>query len=546
MVALLEPDEGMSVYDPVCGPGELLLEAVRYLQRSGRDPRTLRLYGEEKDPTLAEAADALLGQNCIKERFIRPGDPLIEPRFCAPEKTCALRQFDRVLANPPFSRPSWGYDQWKCDPFGRAGYGRPPRTYADWAYVLHMLASLKTDGCMAILMPYGALSRSRVESEIREALVLSDTLEAVVGLGLVTETSSPVAVLVFRRDRPPERRRRVLILNGAPRRDSKKSRTLSDDQVKLLVDCVKGVENVPNLCRVLTLEEVREGHFDLNPNRYFVMNSDALDGVGADVRAHRPNGGRAGADADEDEVRASTELDSARRKRDKESCELLTLGLGTTRRDKTRWGEIPSHWRLLPLREVLVGDGLRNGIKPKEGNNVEVLCVRQKDISLDGRINTEFVKRMKLRVANPRHCAVEPCDVLMRRVHASRERCGRAALLLSVPSLMVCASGVIRLRANNSRIDPLILLHWLHIPRIREHLVSGMTCSGKVSINQEHLCTLECPLIEDMAERQEIASRLRALDDAVSVAALELSSLQEARGCASMERGPQRKAKRTP
>jgi len=127
MVALLEPDEGMSVYDPVCGSAELLLEAAQYVKRAGKDPRKLSLYGEEENPIAASDAKIKLAPHGFKRWSIRAGDALTDPQFVTREDQHTLFRFDRVLANPHFSRRSWGRDKWVCDPFGRhRGFTCPP------------------------------------------------------------------------------------------------------------------------------------------------------------------------------------------------------------------------------------------------------------------------------------------------------------------------------------------------------------------------------------------------------------------------------------
>ncbi len=235
MAALLAPDEGMRVYDPACGSGELLLETGEHLRRRGKDVSKLRLYGEEMDPSLAEMAPKVLRQSGVKAVDIRHGNALARPQFHDEREPFpsrrVLTRFDRALANPRFSLSNWGRDAWRGDEFGRDEHGVPPRSYADWAYVAHMLTSLEPEGRMAILLPYGALHRSRVETAIRRSLIEKDKLEAVIALGCVTETTSQVAILLFRHAKPSDRQHQVLFLDVAPAEPSTTHHLLDNDAI---------------------------------------------------------------------------------------------------------------------------------------------------------------------------------------------------------------------------------------------------------------------------------------------------------------------------
>src|SRR3954451_10159988 len=143
LVQLLDPQEGESIYDPTCGSGGMLVEAVNQVRAHGQDPRTLRLYGQEVQATTAAIARMNLYLHDIETFSIKRGDTLRDPRFRQADGS--LTRFDVVIANPPFSigkDTPWGFEQWGEDPFGRAALGVPPRSFADFAFVEHMLASM--------------------------------------------------------------------------------------------------------------------------------------------------------------------------------------------------------------------------------------------------------------------------------------------------------------------------------------------------------------------------------------------------------------------
>lgn len=111
------------------------------------------------------------------------GDTLRDPKHLVSEGSKVIKTFDRVLANPPFSLKSWGYNEWRDgDKFGRDIYGCPPQSYGDPAFVQHMVASLKQNGMMAVVLPHGVLFRCGNEGKIRKDLLEDDLIEAIIGL----------------------------------------------------------------------------------------------------------------------------------------------------------------------------------------------------------------------------------------------------------------------------------------------------------------------------------------------------------------------------
>jgi hypothetical protein len=180
MVEILRPEEGMTVYDPACGSGGMLLEAVHFMERQRRRTRSRSPYGQEKNLNTWAICKMSLFLHDIDDAFIERGDTLLDPKHLSGEKV--LKRFDLVLANPPFSLSPWGHEEWKKgDKFGRDTYGCPPKSYGDLAFVQHMVASLKSNGRMAVVVPHGVLFRGGEEGKIRKGLLEDDLIEAVVG-----------------------------------------------------------------------------------------------------------------------------------------------------------------------------------------------------------------------------------------------------------------------------------------------------------------------------------------------------------------------------
>ena len=270
MVEILRPWAGMTVYDPTCGSGGLLLAAVHYLERHGTDASSVKLYGQDKNPTAQAICMMSLILHGIDATRVVQGDTLLEPRHLGSDG--GLERFDLVLANPPFSLKPWGHESWsQGDPFGRDTYGCPPKSNGDFAFIEHMIASLKSTGRMAVVCPHGVLFRGGYEGKIRRGIIEDDLVEAVVGLGpnLFPGTPIPAAVLVINKAKAAERRGKVLFVNGekdfvaATRQNS-----LSDFNVETLANAVHSFEDVNLLCRVVTLDEIRAHGHSLNIGLY--------------------------------------------------------------------------------------------------------------------------------------------------------------------------------------------------------------------------------------------------------------------------------------
>ena len=270
MVRLLAPEEGMTIYDPTCGAGGMLLESVRYMMRQGLKADGVTLYGQEKNLTTWAICKMSLFLRGINKIFVESGDTLLNPKHFS--STSVLKKFDRVIANPPFSLKKWGHPQWsEGDPYDRDVYGCPPRTYGDLAFVQHMIASLNDKGRMAVVVPHGVLFRSNAEARIRKGIIEADLIEAVVGVGpnLFYGTSIPAAILLLNKDKPRQRKGKIIIVNGAKEIvEGKNQNTLSEVHINKLVGAVRMYTDRELFCRVVSIGEIRENDYNLNLVRY--------------------------------------------------------------------------------------------------------------------------------------------------------------------------------------------------------------------------------------------------------------------------------------
>jgi type I restriction enzyme M protein len=213
MTQMLEIAPGDSVYDPTCGSGGMLLSAAEELRRQGKEHRTLKLYGQERNLTTSAIARMNLFLHGIEDFHVIRDDTLANPAFLDGDK---LRRFDVVLANPPYSIKAWDRTAWQTDKWGRNLYGTPPQGRADYAFWQHILASMKPDtGRCAILFPHGVLFRDE-EADMRAKMIQADVIEAVLRLGPNLFYNSPMeaCVVICRSKKPRDRNGKILFIDA--------------------------------------------------------------------------------------------------------------------------------------------------------------------------------------------------------------------------------------------------------------------------------------------------------------------------------------------
>lgn len=240
MTLILDAQPGESVYDPTCGTGGMLLSAAVELKRQGKEHRNLKLYGQELNLMSSSIARMNLFLHGIVDFEIRRGNTLARPSFLAGDR---LQQFDVILANPPYSIKAWDRELWAADPYGRNRFGTPPQGRADYAFFQHILASMKErTGRCAILFPHGVLFRDE-ERAMREAIVESDLIDCVLGLGPGLFYNSPMeaCVIFCRTEKPAQRRDKILFVNAVDEYERRDAQSfLSAENVARIVGWYRG------------------------------------------------------------------------------------------------------------------------------------------------------------------------------------------------------------------------------------------------------------------------------------------------------------------
>lgn len=285
LVEIVNPRPGMSVYDPTCGSGGMLIQTRDYVTECGGNPKDLSFYGQESIGTTWSICKMNMLLHGIPDADIRQEDTLRKPQHKAENNE--LKRFDRILANPPFSQ---NYIRKDIDYPGRFQVWLPEKgKKADLMFVQHMLSVLKADGKMAVVMPHGVLFRGGEEKEARKYFIERGWLEAVIGLpaGLFYGTGIPACVLVFDK-KDAATRRDVLFINADREfREGKAQNFLRPEDLSKIVHVHRERKTVDAYARLVPHVEIKEEDWNCNIRRYV---DNAPPPEPHDVRAHLQGG----------------------------------------------------------------------------------------------------------------------------------------------------------------------------------------------------------------------------------------------------------------
>jgi len=268
LIALLvDPKEGDDICDPTCGSASLLMKCGQLVKKNNKGSKKYALYGQEAIGStwaLAKMNMFLHGEDNHK---IKWGDTIRNPQLL--DKNERLQHFDVVVANPPFSLEKWGHDDAENDKHGRFRRGIPPKTKGDYAFILHMIETLKPKtGRMGVVVPHGVLFRGSSEGKIRQQLIEENLLDTVIGLPekLFYGTGIPAAVLVFKKNKSDEK---VLFIDASREyKDGKNQNFLTEEHLQKILDTAKARKNVDKYAYLATQEEIKENDYNLNIPRY--------------------------------------------------------------------------------------------------------------------------------------------------------------------------------------------------------------------------------------------------------------------------------------
>ena len=268
LVSLLKPSAGMRIYDPTSGSGGMLIQTRNYLIAQGDNPQNLSLFGQEMNLNTWAICKMNMFLHGVFNADIRKGDTLGDPQHLSGGE---LMSFDRVIANPPFSLAKWGKEEAESDPYGRYPYGTPPKDSGDLAFIQHMIASLNAKGKMGVVVPHGVLFRGSSERDIRRGILEDDLLEAVIGLpsSLFYGTGIPAALLIINKNKPDERKQKVIFINSELEyAEGKNQNKLRDVDIQHVLSVYDAFEDTRRYSKVVDIQTIRDNDYNLNIRRY--------------------------------------------------------------------------------------------------------------------------------------------------------------------------------------------------------------------------------------------------------------------------------------
>lgn len=282
LVEILDPQPEESVYDPASASNGMLIVAYKHVEegKGKKEANKLFLYGQEANQKTLALGRMNLYIHDIKNANIAYGDTLLYPKF---KEHDGVKQFDIVIANPPWNQDGYEEEVLKKGDFykKRFSYGPTTKQSADWAWIQHMLASAKDNpGRVGVVIDNGCLFRSGAEKSIRSQVLEDDLVECVVLLPekLFYNTGAPGAIIIFNKNKPADRKRRVLFINASEEYgkhpDVRKLNHLADDNIKNIVEAYREFKDQPGFTTVASIEEIRENDYNLNVTLYAYLEQE--------------------------------------------------------------------------------------------------------------------------------------------------------------------------------------------------------------------------------------------------------------------------------
>lgn len=266
LATILEPVEGDQICDPACGSGSLLIKCGAMVRKNSGSKK-YALFGQEAIGSTWALAKMNMFLHGEDNHRIEWGDTIRNPLLL--DKDGQLLQFDVVTANPPFSLDKWGHEDASSDPYGRFHRGVPPKTKGDYAFISHMIETLKAStGRMGVVVPHGVLFRASSEGKIRQQLIEENLLDTVIGLPekLFFGTGIPAAILIFKKNKSDDK---VLFIDASNEfKSGKNQNQLTDSNIAKVIETYKARESVDKYAYLASFDEIKENDFNLNIPRY--------------------------------------------------------------------------------------------------------------------------------------------------------------------------------------------------------------------------------------------------------------------------------------
>jgi type I restriction enzyme M protein len=268
LATILEPQEGDQICDPACGSGSLLMKCGRMIRNNFNGSKKYALFGQEAIGSTWALSKMNMFLHGEDNHRIEWGDTIRHPLLTEKDGS-GLLHFDIVTANPPFSLDKWGHEGAADDEYGRFRRGVPPKTKGDYAFISHMIETLKPEsGRMGVVVAHGVLFRASSEGKIRQQLIEENLLDTVIGLPekMFFGTSIPAAILLFKKHKTDDK---VLFIDASREfKLGKNQNQLTTDNIQKIIDTCKARETTDKYSYLATFDELKENDFNLNIPRY--------------------------------------------------------------------------------------------------------------------------------------------------------------------------------------------------------------------------------------------------------------------------------------
>ncbi|MEH2354509.1 N-6 DNA methylase [Nostoc sp.] len=268
MVKLINTQQETSIYDPACGSGEFLAEAVKFIKKIGGNLSQVNIYGQNTDIHKYATAKTNLILHGIDSPDIRIGNAILEPCFVKDGKA---RLFDVVLSNPPFNLKYLPMDLMQVNYPSRFSYGVPSNGIGDFLFIQHILSSLNNTGKAAVLLPRGVLFREGDEGEIRRKIIEADLIEAVIELApkLFYYTSIPVVIMIFNRRKL--NKNKILFIDASREYEAVKGHSLLHcKHIDHIVSTYRSFSDEEGFAKLETVEKIADNKYNLSVNCYVI------------------------------------------------------------------------------------------------------------------------------------------------------------------------------------------------------------------------------------------------------------------------------------
>jgi type I restriction enzyme M protein len=453
---------GGTVYDATAGISNIIVSAYDHAKEQGIE---ISVFGQEINEELFIIGKLNLFLNNIlpEKGDIKLGDTIIEPKWLENNR---IKQFDYVLTNYPFGVRDWGYEFAVNEPYGRFElYGVPSKSQGDFAFILHALASLKNTGKAAIVVPFGTLVRGATERKIRSVLLKDDVIETIISLptNLFSGTGIQVALLILNKNKTSDKKGKVQFINAEG--DYERTRTqkfLHQEHILKIITSVEAYENKERYSRIVSINEIADNNFDLNPSLYFVN------------------------------IELETELGKVvfnKRKYETETQSLVQIG---------------------KIAEIIRGVNLPSRRQMETPNGEVYPVIQIRDIE-DGIINFGKVDKFPIQARDIDRVTAKPGDILV----SSRGTQQKIAIVPENESEYLVSNMFIIIRlSSNSEVSPYYIKRFLESPVGQYYFEVNQSGSVATVLTPNDIQSIEIPLVS-LEQQNNMVRQLEEADDLI-------------------------------